>query len=109
VSGDDFTAKDFRTWLATVACAEELAAREAAETQTARRAIANEALSAVAAKLGNTVAICRRCYVHPSVLNAVADAGEVILPKARRIGGLSALEARVLTFLSAGEGQRAGS
>jgi DNA topoisomerase-1 len=104
VSGDDFTAKDFRTWLATVACAEELAACEAALTQAARRALANEALTAVAAKLGNTVAICRKCYVHPYVLNAVVDVGEIKLPKARRIGGLSALEARVLTFLSAGEG-----
>jgi len=109
ISGDDFTAKDFRTWLATVACAEELAAREAAETQAQRRTIANEALSAVAAKLGNTVAICRRCYVHPSVLDALADAGHVRLPKGRRMGGLSAVEARVLAFLSAGGVQPATS
>jgi DNA topoisomerase-1 len=100
IAGDDFTAKDFRTWHATIVCAQELAARDASATQAERRSIANEALSAVAAKLGNTAAICRRCYVHPSVLNALADAGEVKLPKARRIGGLSALEARVLRFLS---------
>jgi DNA topoisomerase-1 len=100
VSGDDFTAKDFRTWLATIACAEQLAGRETASTQTERRAFANEALIAVAAKLGNTPAICRRCYVHPSVLNAIAEQGEIKLPHARRIRGLSALEARVLKFLS---------
>lgn len=100
VSGDDFTAKDFRTWLATVACAEELAARAASATQAERRVAAKEALIAVAAKLGNTPAICRLSYVHPSVLSALAERGEVKLPKARRIGGLSTLEARVLSFLS---------
>jgi len=109
ISGDDFTAKDFRTWLATVACAEELSTRDAAETQVARRTIANEALSVVAAKLGNTVAICRRCYVHPAVLNAMADAGEVNLPKARRIAGLSSLEGRVLAFLSAADARQGKS
>jgi len=101
IGGEDFTAKDFRTWHATIVCAEELAARANAQTQAERRAIANEALSTVAAKLGNTPAICRRCYVHPSVLNALADGGEVLLPKARRIAGLRMLEARVLAFLSA--------
>jgi DNA topoisomerase-1 len=113
VSGDDFTAKDFRTWLATVACAEELGSRALIATQAERRAVAKEALSAVAAKLGNTPAICRLCYVHPSVLDALATAGEVNLPKARRIRGLSPLEASVLRFLrderkvsSAGEGRR---
>jgi DNA topoisomerase-1 len=104
LSGDDFTAKDFRTWLATVACAGELGARSACATKAERRAVAKEALVAVAAKLGNTPAMCRLCYVHPSVLSALADTGVVILPKARRIAGLSAIEARVLAFLSAGAG-----
>ena len=100
-SGDDFTAKDFRTWLATVACAEELASREKCDTQAARRTTANEALAIVAAKLGNTPVICRKWYVHPSVLAALTDLGGVTLPKRRRIKGLSPLEASVLAFLLA--------
>jgi DNA topoisomerase-1 len=104
IAGDEFTAKDFRTWSATVACAEELASRSAAATARERRAAANAALAAVAEKLGNTPAICRRCYVHPAVLGDYAEAGVIALPSARRIGGLSAVEARVLKFLERAAG-----
>jgi len=69
VTGEDFTAKDFRTWAGTVLAAVELARQGAFEGETdARRRVA-EAIRAVAGALGNTQAVCRRCYVHPAVID----------------------------------------
>ncbi len=69
-TGDDFTAKDFRTWAGTVLCARELQAEERPESDgDAKRRIV-EAIEAVARCLGNTPTICRKYYVHPSVLDA---------------------------------------
>src|SRR5947207_5314085 len=70
ISHEDVSAKDFRTWAGTV-----LAARALAELGPARNErIANkrvvQAIDAVAARLGNTRAICRKCYVHPGILDA---------------------------------------
>src|SRR5205814_2108224 len=70
-SGGDFSAKDFRTWHATVHALALLAASLAAPP--AQRRSANDVLAEVAARLGNTVAVCRKAYVHPGVL-ALADA-----------------------------------
>ena len=66
-SGDDFTAKDFRTWVGTV-----LAACFLRELGEGRRQV-KEAIDRVAHELGNTPAIARRCYVHPDVIEAHAD------------------------------------
>ena len=70
ISGEDFTAKDFRTWAGTVLCA--LALAEVPRARSAREARANvtRAIAQVAARLGNTPAISRTCYVHPVVLEA---------------------------------------
>jgi DNA topoisomerase-1 len=73
-AGDDFTAKDFRTWAGTLLAATTLAALSARAAaprgvRAAKRRI-NEAIQRTAERLGNTPAICRRCYVHPAVLNA---------------------------------------
>jgi DNA topoisomerase I len=68
ISGEDFTAKDFRTWAGTVLAS--LALREfdefTSETQAKKNVV--EAIKAVAQRLGNTPAVCRKCYVHPAVL-----------------------------------------
>lgn len=68
ISGEDFTAKDFRTWAGTVLAS--LALREfdefSSETQAKKNVV--EAIKAVAQRLGNTPAVCRKCYVHPAVL-----------------------------------------
>ncbi|HSP10703.1 MAG TPA: DNA topoisomerase IB [Candidatus Dormibacteraeota bacterium] len=72
-SGEDFTAKDFRTWAATVlaTCAlRELAGFES-ETEGRRNVVA--AVDQVARKLGHTRAICRRSYVHPAVIETYLD------------------------------------
>jgi DNA topoisomerase-1 len=68
VSGEDFTAKDFRTWAGTVLASMALREFEesASETEAKRNVVA--AIKAVAQRLGNTPAVCRKCYVHPAVL-----------------------------------------
>lgn len=67
--GDEFTAKDFRTWAGTVLASLALRELEAftSETQAKRNVVA--AIKAVAERLGNTPAVCRKCYVHPAVLD----------------------------------------
>jgi DNA topoisomerase-1 len=69
ISGEDFTAKDFRTWAGTIhaACALlEIGDRPSASRR--KRAVA-QAMKTVAQRLGNTPAICRKCYVHPLILD----------------------------------------
>jgi DNA topoisomerase-1 len=70
ISGLDFTAKDFRTWAGThvAACALRESGPFETEGQAKRRIV--EAIRAAATHLGNTPAICRKCYVHPGVLGA---------------------------------------
>lgn len=73
ISGEDFTAKDYRTWAGTVLAAQALAGFEAVNTEPAAKANVIEAIDRVAARLGNTRAICRQCYVHPAVIDAYLD------------------------------------
>jgi DNA topoisomerase I len=68
VAGQDFTAKDFRTWAGTVLAAMALNAVGDFETKTQAKANIKEAIHAVSKILGNTPAICRKCYVHPAIL-----------------------------------------
>lgn len=70
VSGREVTAKDFRTWTGTVLAALALSEYERADSDVAAAANIREAIEAVAAKLGNTPAICRKCYVHPQIIEA---------------------------------------
>ena len=67
IAGDDFSAKDFRTWLGTVECIAGLT--EAAEQVADAKSNVAAALERVAARLGNTPAICRKAYVHPAVID----------------------------------------
>lgn len=77
ISGGDFTAKDFRTWIGTVRCAVALAAMPEAETVTDRKRNVLEAVRDVARHLGNTAAVCRKSYVHPELLATYMDAGKL--------------------------------
>lgn len=73
IAGDEFTSKDFRTWAGTVLAAEELRQIGPFASQAeAKRNIAR-AIEAVASRLGNTKAVCRKCYVHPSILESYLD------------------------------------
>jgi DNA topoisomerase-1 len=68
ITGEDFTAKDFRTWAGTVLAAIALSAAGEFETKKQAKANIKNAIKAVAKILGNTPAICRQCYIHPIVL-----------------------------------------
>jgi DNA topoisomerase I len=87
VTGGDFTAKDFRTWNATVLAAVSVAIRaDGANSKTARKRIASEATKAVAAYLGNTPAVCRASYIDPRVFDRF-DSGETVRPRLDELGG----------------------
>src|ERR1700731_3142947 len=75
ITGEDFTAKDFRTWAGTVLAAIALNAAGAFETKKQAKANIKNAIGAVAKILGNTPAICRKCYIDPVVLESYLDGG----------------------------------
>ena len=77
VTGADFTAKDFRTWAGTVLAANALARLGAYRTDAEARKNLVDAVRSVAERLGNTQAVCRKCYVHPAVIDGYL-AGRVI-------------------------------
>jgi DNA topoisomerase-1 len=72
-TGGDFTAKDFRTWAATVLAVIELSQLETATGETAKKRGLAKAIKQVAARLGNTPTVCRSSYVHPEVLASYLD------------------------------------
>jgi DNA topoisomerase-1 len=73
-TGADFTAKDFRTWAGTLCAAAAIGPTELPTTQTAIKRGLVKIVETVAEQLGNTVAVCRKCYIHPRVLEAYSDA-----------------------------------
>ncbi len=73
ICGEDFTAKDFRTWAGTVLGAMALRAFEQFESQTQAKKNIVRAIELVAERLGNTPAVCRKCYIHPEVINSYLD------------------------------------
>ncbi|MBC8135500.1 MAG: DNA topoisomerase IB [Fibrella sp.] len=75
ITGESFSAKDFRTWSGTVLCAMELAAFETAPTATVAKENVVQAIRTVAAHLGNTPSVCRKCYVHPAILDTYTATG----------------------------------
>jgi DNA topoisomerase I len=70
IAGQEFTAKDFRTWAGTLLAARALAACEPCRTQAEGKRNVNRAIEDVAKRLGNTTAVCRKCYIHPALLEA---------------------------------------
>jgi DNA topoisomerase-1 len=83
IAGEDFTAKDFRTWAGTVLTARSLRDERFDSLSAAKRKVAT-AIEAVASRLGNTAAICRKCYVHPAVIDAYIDGTLWTVSKRRR-------------------------
>ena len=73
ITGEEFTAKDFRTWAGTVLASLALQEFEAFDSETQAKKNITAAIKAVASRLGNTPAICRKCYVHPVVLDSYLD------------------------------------
>jgi DNA topoisomerase-1 len=81
IAREDFTAKDFRTWGGTVLAAIALSKQEEHQTKKQAKSNINTAICAVAELLGNTPAVCRKCYVHPIIVEAYL--------KRTRIAGLN--------------------
>jgi len=95
--GEDFSAKDFRTWAGTVSAARALLMTEPCATAGQAKRNVNACVKAVAGLLGNTVAVCRGAYIHPAVLSAYSAGALAIRPgKDDR-----AFELAVLRFLEA--------
>jgi DNA topoisomerase-1 len=106
VTGEEFTAKDFRTWAGTVLAAMALSELAAFDSQAEAKRNVVQAVEAVSKRLGNTRAVCRRCYVHPEVVDAYLDGGMVDVMKHRAevelrgsLGKLPPEEAAVLALL----------
>src|SRR5213595_553761 len=78
ITNENFTAKDFRTWAGTVLATIALNAQGEFETKKQAKANVKIAICAVAELLGNTAAICRKCYVHPAIIEAYRN--EVQIP-----------------------------
>ena len=108
LAGEEFSAKDFRTWAGTVLAAVALREFEAFDTKTQAKRNLVQAIERVAEQLGNTPTVCRKCYVHPVVTESYLS-GETVRQLRRRaeqtlrsqLTGLSAEEAAVLAFLEA--------
>ncbi|TMB87505.1 MAG: DNA topoisomerase IB [Chloroflexi bacterium] len=108
LSGDDFTAKDFRTWAGSVLTVRALLDHDGHESATEARRELVSAIKAVASQLGNTPAVCRSCYVHPWVIDAHlrGSLAEIDLPARRPrvpsiLTTLSADERAILGWLQA--------
>ena len=81
IAGEDFSAKDFRTWGGTVLAAIALNKQEEFETKKQAKSNIKTAICAVAELLGNTPSVCRKCYIHPVIVEAYL--------KRTRIAGLN--------------------
>lgn len=102
ITGGDFTAKDFRTWGGTLAAAKELDAFDRPASETAGNRSIVEAIDRVAETLGNTRAVCRKCYVHPAVLAAFQAGltiGQISASRKRSSKGLREAEAKLVALL----------
>jgi len=110
VTGEDITAKDFRTWAATNLAALALRELEEFDSEAKRKKNVVRAVEAVAKLLGNTPAICRKCYIHPAIFEGYLDGSLVGGLKERADAalerknafdeGLTAEEVAVTAFLS---------
>jgi len=108
ITGEEFTAKDFRTWAGTVLAAMALNAQEAFANKSQAKKNIKDAISAVAKILGNTPAVCRKCYVHPAVLETYLDGATIEGLKQKteetleqKLDDLRSEEAAVMSFLQA--------
>jgi DNA topoisomerase-1 len=104
-NGEKVTAKDFRTWAATWKTASRLAKQLDPDTATARKKIANEVVKTVASDLGNTPAVCRSSYIHPSILSDWTDGSfrrrwNAAVKSNRKVVRLSKEETTALAYIS---------
>jgi DNA topoisomerase-1 len=108
ITGQDITAKDFRTWAGTVLAALALAEFEGFDSEAEAKKNVRQAIERVSSRLGNTPTICRKCYVHPEVFNCYLEGSlllevqeEVEQELRENLAGLKPEEAAVLSLLQA--------
>jgi DNA topoisomerase I len=106
IAGREVTAKDFRTWAGTVLAALALREFQRVDNKAAAKRNVKAAIERVAARLGNTPTICRKCYVHPAILDCYLDGdlaleieGEAKAELQAELGQLPPEEAAVLVLL----------
>lgn len=105
ISNGDYTAKDFRTWHGSVLAASLLLSEARPAHDAAAKKCVVAAIKEVALSLGNTPAVCRKCYIHPAILSAYLDNGKHSPARAYRtllrhsVRGLNAPEQHTLRFL----------
>jgi DNA topoisomerase-1 len=106
ITGKEITAKDFRTWAGTVLAAMALSEMRSFDNAAQAKRNLRTAIENVAARLGNTPTICRKCYVHPEVLTSYLDGNLVLEIKSAverqlrdKLSGLKPEEAAVLAML----------
>jgi DNA topoisomerase-1 len=104
ITGEDYTSKDFRTWAGTVLAAETLRAFDVFRSDAEAKRNIVRAVESVALRLGNTKAVCRKCYIHPAILDAYVDRSmaKIVADRGRSVrksGDLTAAEAAVLALL----------
>jgi DNA topoisomerase-1 len=106
ISGQDITAKDFRTWAGTVLAAVALQEFSEIDSQAKAKRNLKAAIESVATRLGNTVTICRKCYIHPEIISgylagdlAINLKGKIHHELSRKLQGLKPEEAAVLALL----------
>jgi DNA topoisomerase-1 len=107
IAGSDVTAKDFRTWAATVLAGAALSDVEAEGTAKGNGKQVVAVVKQVAEQLGNTPAICRQAYIHPEILVSASEL-ELEQPR-RRLNGLAKEEAAVLAYLEEARERNADS
>ena len=103
ICGEDFTSKDFRTWAGTVHAAEVLRACGVCRSKAEEKRNILRAVEAVAHRLGNTKAVSRKCYIHPTVFDAYVDGLMTrlrIVKKPRSRHALTDSESAVLALLA---------
>ena len=107
VTGEDITAKDFRTWAGTNLAAMALTGLERYDSEAKNRKQLVKAVEHVAERLGNTPSVCRKCYIHPAIFDGYLDGSLLEGLKTRadevledRSSGLTAEEIAVTAYLS---------
>ena len=98
LTGADFTAKDYRTWAGSALALSVLRKLHWEPESDAKRHVV-EMVKSVASQLGNTPAVCRKCYIHPAVLDGFLMGSLARLPPARTRKGLKAEEVALAMFL----------
>ena len=90
IAGAEFSTKDFRTWAGTLMTAQALRGCADGDSQAQIKRNIVQAVESVARILGNTKAVCRKCYIHPAVIEAYSSGELDRHSRARRVGGATA-------------------